>query len=415
MDVTPDRLYQERLRRVQEAVALRVPDRVPVTVSWGFFPARYCGITFQEFMYEPEKILQAAIKVHEEFAPDLAQNPFGLYYLGPMLEALDFKQLRWPGHNLPANTAYQFVEGEYMPAEEYDHFLSDPSDWIMRKYLPRICGALTAFGELPPMRYLSGQASFIGWWPLATEDGKRALEALAKASEAAAEIRAYSQRFDEEIAQRGFPSLLGGTVVAPFDLLGDFFRGTRGILLDMYRRPDKLLKALETITPWQIERATSTAKANQRPWVFIPLHKGANDFMSNEQFATFYWPGLRDLIYALVEEGLTPMVFVESDYSSRLEFMKEVPPGKVVYHFEKTDIFAAKKILGDRVCLRGNVPISLLCVGTPEEVREYCRKLIDEVGRGGGFILDASTHVEDARPENVKAMIEFAKEYGVYR
>ncbi|GAI27983.1 unnamed protein product, partial [marine sediment metagenome] len=98
----------------------------------------------------------------------------------------------------------------------------------------------------------------------------------------------------------------------------------------------------------------------------------------------------------------------------RLEIISDIPKGKAVYHFECTDIFKAKEILGDRVCIRGNVPLSLLCTGTPEEVKDYCKKLIDVVGKDGGFIMDAGATLDDAKPENVKAMCDFTKEYGVY-
>ncbi len=97
-----------------------------------------------------------------------------------------------------------------------------------------------------------------------------------------------------------------------------------------------------------------------------------------------------------------------------LEYIKDIPAGKAVYWFEATDMLKAKDILGDRICIRGNVPVSILVAGTPDDVRAYCKKLIDYVGRGGGFILDSSAVVNDARLENVRAMFEFAKEYGVY-
>ena len=99
---------------------------------------------------------------------------------------------------------------------------------------------------------------------------------------------------------------------------------------------------------------------------------------------------------------------------SRLEVIGDIPKGKAIYAFERTDMFKAKKILGDVVCLKGNVPLSMLATGTPEDVKSYCKKLIDIVGKGGGFIMDASTVIDDAKPENVKAMFEFTKEYGVY-
>jgi uroporphyrinogen-III decarboxylase len=100
--------------------------------------------------------------------------------------------------------------------------------------------------------------------------------------------------------------------------------------------------------------------------------------------------------------------------ASRLEFIGDIPKGKVIYGFERTDMFRAKEVLGDVVCLKGNVPLSMLVAGTPDDVREYCKKLIDIVGKGGGFIMDSSTVIDDAKPENVRAMFEITKEYGVY-
>jgi uroporphyrinogen-III decarboxylase len=85
-----------------------------------------------------------------------------------------------------------------------------------------------------------------------------------------------------------------------------------------------------------------------------------------------------------------------------------------VYYFERTDIFRAKDGLGDVVCIRGNVPLSILNSGTVDDIKAYCKKLIDKVGKGGGFIMDCSTEAADAKPENLKAMFDFTKTYGVY-
>jgi uroporphyrinogen-III decarboxylase len=213
----------------------------------------------------------------------------------------------------------------------------------------------------------------------------------------------------------GFPSQIGGVAYAPYDYIGDFLRGTRGIMLDMYRVPDKLLEAMEKLIPFILHGAIAPARKTGIPFIFMPLHKGLDGFMSLDQFKTFFWPSLKRVILNLIEEGFIPVVLWEGDCTSRLETIKDIPKGKAVYWFERTDIFKAKKILGDTVCIRGNVPATLLCVGRPEEVETYCKKLIDEVGKGGGFILDGAIGVPDeAKPENVRAMANTTKEYGVY-
>jgi uroporphyrinogen-III decarboxylase len=149
--------------------------------------------------------------------------------------------------------------------------------------------------------------------------------------------------------------------------------------------------------------------------VAIPLHRGSEGFMSIRQFETFYWPTLKGLILALIEKGQTPLVFFEGDYTSRLEYLLELPKGRVFSHFDTTDMFRAKEVLNGHMCLCGNVPCSLLQTGTPEDVKAYAKKLIDVCGKGGGFIMSTRSPVDDVEPEPLKALIDFTIEYGVYR
>ena len=241
-----------------------------------------------------------------------------------------------------------------------------------------------------------------------------ALDTLKKAGEKSAQIAQYARLFSEKSREAGFPMASGGFSQAPFDTLGDYFRGMKGSMIDMYRRPDKVLKACDKMLPIMLEMALAATKVSGNPRVFIPIHKGLDGFMSVEQFKKFFWPTLRELMVALINEGLVPCPLWEGNCTSRLEIIKDIPAGKAVYAFEGTDMFKAKEVLGDVVCIEGNVPGSLLLAGTPEDVKAYCKKLIDVVGAGGGFIMNSATSLEDAKPENVKAMFEVTREYGVY-
>jgi len=49
---------------------------------------------------------------------------------------------------------------------------------------------------------------------------------------------------------------------------------------------------------------------------------------------------------------------------------------------------------------------------TPEDVRTYCKKLIDVCAVDGGYIMDASSPLAEAKPENIQAMYDFTREYG---
>jgi len=416
MTETAAELYQQREKRVLDAIALRVPDRVPLLVFFAFFPARYCGLTIQELMYDPEKLFAAQWKTMIDFAPDMDNNPFGLRLLGPILETLDFKPLKWPGHGVTANRTYQYIEGEYMKAEEYDHFLLDPTDFMIRRFWPRIMGGLSGFQQLPPLHniisyYLGISMGFRGF---AQPEVKAALETLVKAGEKSQEIADYAMRFGKEAREAGFPMQFGAVSQAPFDTLSDFFRGMKGTMLDLYRRPEKVVQACEKLLPFMIEMAVNGTRATGNPRVFIPIHWGLDNFMSKEQFDRFFWPTLRGLMHTLIKEGLNPCPLWEGNCTTRLETIKDIPAGKACYAFEATDMVKAKEILGETVCIRGNVPLSIMATGTPDQVRAYCKKLIDTVAKGGGYIMDTSTGLDDAKIENVRALFDFTREYGVY-
>jgi hypothetical protein len=409
-------LYRQREKRVNDAIALRVPDRVPILLLFGFFPAKYSGMTVKEVMYDPDKMMSAQLKTLLEFQPDMDQAPFANRFLGPVLEALDFRQLKWPGHGMVADHTYQFVEGEYMAEDEYDHFLLDPSDFMVRKYWPRVCGKLKGFEKLAPLHgVISYYMGFnLNIAPFGLTDVAEAFAAMQKAGAEAMRIAAYSRRYTEMAREEGFPMQTGAFTQAPFDTLGDFFRGTKGIMLDMYRRPDMLIKACEKLLPVMVETALNAARASGNPRVFIPIHKGLDGFMSLDQFKKFFWPTLRELMVTLIHEGCNPCPLWEGNCTSRLAVIKDIPAGKTCYAFEATDMVKAKEILRDTVCIRGNVPLSILVTGTPDDVKAYCKELIGTAGKGGGYIMDSATGLDDAKPENVRALFEATREYGVY-
>ena len=187
-------------------------------------------------------------------------------------------------------------------------------------------------------------------------------------------------------------------------------------MVDMYGEPDRLLTMLDRIFPAQLrDGIAKTKKTGGISAIYIPLHFGADGFMSAKQFETFYWPGLKKLILGLIDAGLTPCPFLEGDFLSRLPYFTDLPKGKVVLYFDATDLVKAKEIVGGTACIAGNMPLSLLQSGTPDQIRDYSKRLIDMVGKGGGFIMTSRGGMDDANPELVKVWAEFTKEYGVYR
>ena len=366
---------------------------------------------------DPEKAIAAWRKTILDFEPDATYSVnFTIYAMDQVLSELDFKALKWPGRGVAETHSFQFVEDEYMRAEEYETFFSNPGEYLLKTVLPRLAGNLRGLAKLPPLETI-----VLGYvWPLVLPAfaNPEVVEALETLLDAAKKQLAWVKRFSvfaRELKELGFPSIKEQTVLAPYDMIADNLRGTRGAMTDLYRRPDKLKRAAEQITPFICAAGVNGAKSKGNPRVFIPLHKGTDNFMSPKHFQEFYWPTLQKVILTLCEADCTPYLLIEGRYDSRLEIIRDVPKGKCIYHFESTDIFEAKKKLGDTVCIMGNLPNSILATATPEDVKEYCRKLIDVCGDGGGFIMSSSALIDHARVENVRAMMEFTREYGKYR
>ena len=178
----------------------------------------------------------------------------------------------------------------------------------------------------------------------------------------------------------------------------------RGTMLDMYRCPDKLLRACEMMCRIQLERIAQLPQATEFMPAFMPLHRGAHGFMSLKQFEIFYWPYLLTVINASTDKGYTPDVFFEGDYNSRLEYLAQLPKGKAIARFDQIDMARAKEILGKTVCIAGNMPVSILQVGTEDDVKKKCKELIDAAGKDGGYILAPASALDEVNPENMKTM-----------
>ena len=409
---SPEELYAERVERVLDVAALRAPDRVPVFGPYQLYPYTFAGVTFKDAMNDYALAREACHKFQDYFQPDLDFGPI-IAYPAPAMEMLDIKWLKWAGHGLDDHIMYQYVETENMTADEYDEFIYDPSHFLMSKWLPRSFPPLAGLAGWPAVRsfmWFGWTGGFVG---LAAPEVQEALRNAAAAGEELGRWFASIGQYAAEMTAKGTPQLYAAFNWPPFDIIGDTLRGTRQILADIRRHPSKLHDALEVATKIFIEYGSGAAGA-ELPLCWIWMHKGTRDFMSDAQFAEFYWPYLRKGMLALVDKGIIPVLYCEADVESRLQHFADVPPGKVIYHVSTTDMVKAKAVLGGIAAIAGNVPNIMLLSGTPDDVREYCKKLIDDVGKDGGFIMDSAVMLDEAKPENLKAMIDFTKEYGVY-
>ncbi len=408
--------YKARVTRLTDAITLeRTPDRVPVYAFVGFHPASWAGLSPYEAMNDYDRAAQAWLDYNLDLQADAQIPPIFNAVPARAFELLDYRSYIWPGHGLEKHQGYQYVEAEFMKEDEYDALIDDPTDFLLRTYLPRVAGAYEGFAKFPaPIDLVE--------LPFAPSNmlGYAAPELLASFEKLAAigkETAAWGEKMFPVIGRlmaAGLPLYDGAATKAPFDLLGDTLRGTREMIFDMFRQPEKVLEACDRLVPLCVKWVTARATSGSVPLVFIPLHKGADGFMSDEQFRTFYWPSLRRLIDGLVAEGFIPRLFAEGKYESRLEAIRDVPKASVVWHFDQTDMAKAKEALAGIACIAGNVSPSLYYTATPQEVTAYCRGLIEKVAPGGGFILDVGVVADDAKHENLRAMVQAAKDFGAY-
>jgi hypothetical protein len=413
-DADAEKAYKTRVQRLIDVYNVREPDRVPVSLPIGDLPLKMAGVTNYDAMYDVDKALQAYDEFNSKYGKELESTTGFFYFLGQILDILDYKLYAWPGHGIAKDgTSWQFIEGEYMRDDEYDDLIRDPSDFWIRTYMPRIFGTLEPLKMFQPFTNITENVHVMQFMPLAMPQVQAMLQ----------KMLVLGKEFQKQIQfmakhGRGGMSLAfmsGGFAKAPFDTLADTLRGTRAIMKDLFRRPDKVLKALDVLADVQISSILKLPNIDKLTMVMYPLHKGADGWMSQKAFDTFYWPSMKKVMDAFIKEGLIQSLFAEGGYNTRLEYVGDFPKGSVTWWFDRTDIFKAKKILGKNFCLQGNVPASMIVTGSPQEVKEYCRKLIQEVGKGGGFVLAAGSIPEKPKLENLQAMMAAIREYGWYK
>ncbi len=410
-------LYRQRAQRFVDIVQLRQPDRVPCLLMSSGIVSRFAGISFADTYYDQEKTAAATLKFMEDFRPEYTL--FSSAAIGKAYDLLGYHAYKWPGSSLPDNVPFQYVEDEYMPAADYDALINNPEGYMLRTYLPRVCSNLQGLRMIPGL-FSTVEMVGVGMWlgGLTTTPLMDALARIAQAIDHIAKRWAFSMQTTAKVVGRyGCPSLLGGVAKAPFDLIADTLRGTVGALTDMYRRPDKVLAAVEALVPVAIHAGVGTAQAGPPPFVFMPLHKGASAFMSFKHFQRFYWPTFKRQLEGIIAAGMVPFCFVEGSYDeARLELIagSGLPAGRTVWLFDRSDMHIVKRTFSGFACFGGNVPNSLFLAGTVAQMEKYCKQLIDDMAPGGGFFISPGATIDEANPDIVRAFAACAEKYGVY-
>ncbi|MEM2740319.1 MAG: uroporphyrinogen decarboxylase family protein [Candidatus Bathyarchaeia archaeon] len=416
-------LLEERRERLERILTMGRPDRVAILPLFHYFPARYANFTYAEYSADYQKFYETLLKVFQDFDfdvmgfaipgagmalplnfifvkkyPDLATSIFNI--AATFHNILKDRYTRWPGIELPPNNPAQFIGGKFMEAEEYDELAENPLDFIAKKIIPRAYDSLREFPSV---------------------------EAYGALIRFGVELNKFTSIFISLIGRLrglGYPSYPLGFGYAPLDFIADHLRHITYTLTDLYRCPDKVRRALDSLTPLIVEWSKLTVSLPSEvlaafdikiPIAFIPLH--LNEMVPPRFFREFYWEPLKTVIVDLVNAGSVPWVFYEGDFTPFLDYILELPKGKTIAYFERADLRRARDVLGDHVILMGGLPPALLILGTPEKVYEETCRLLNDVKEPGGFIFagsGVSGIPDETKPENLRAAIEAVKKCGIY-
>lgn len=398
MASTIEQRYQERLRRYTTAMRNEKPDKIPIRPFVAEFAAKYAGYNCQQVTHDFELALAAARKCASDFDWDATVGNMVYVWTG-LTEAIGLNYYSAPGIGIPPEIGFQYLEPPenraHMRADEYDDLIADPTGFLFNVWLPRVSKDVVPIGKPSTYRnnlsFLKGGMAMLHYFMA---------------------LGAQNERLRIE---SGTAAAIGGILKAPLDILGDKLRGYYGLTSDLIERPDKVLEACRALMPHLMHVALTSADPERKSPITIWMHRGCVPFITPLQFEHVYWPTLRPIIETLWATGYQVLFYAEGSWDAHLESFTELPDHSIIYHVDRGDIFKAHKVLGHKFCLSGGIPNTILGRGTPDEVRDYCKKVIDGVAADGGYIMDASAIIQnDALVENVAAMTEFTREYGVY-
>jgi len=363
--LTPSSVMERRLNRILKAISLETPDRVPVILEYAGFAASATQTPMSEFISSRAAATQTMIHAYELVGGGDAINygSFAPYDLCNLFGA----KVKVPGFDLPDNDIWQVAEAELMTAGDYDRILEMGWPGFFREFL-----------------------------------SKRILD---DADEKLLYPNSGPVDVVEEWSRIEVPVLSGGTITSPFELLCGA-RSLETFFMDLMEMPEKVGQVLEEIAPHLTDIPCRQARRGGFPAIWVGGWRAAPFLISPDMWHRFVWPFFKQLVLEVVDTGLIAILHLDSNWDRQLMHFKELPHGKIVLALDgETDIFRAKRVLGEHLCIMGDVPPALLAFGSSAEVTDYCRKLVRELGPKG-FILQSGCDIPaNAKVENVQAMV----------
>lgn len=414
-----EEIYKEKLERLETAAKGKEPDRVPIGIATTYFPAKYAGVSYHDMFYDNNKYIEVGTKFARDFNWDglsllrsFESVPLGLALAGydadlaigvavssalaggASHDILADVYSSMPGKELKENVESQFVmDKPVMNDDEYDDLIERPFEFLMETVIPR------AYRNLENL------------------NSPTAVGSLLKMGQELNKFPGFLGEFVGKMKKEAWLPWYYALAPNPLDFIGAFFRDFDTLSLDLYRMPEKVKAACETLAPVLAAVGKMTGKISRDVTgsrrVFCPIWY--NTYLSPEKYREFHFPYIKMIVNELVEADFTPLMCFQGRYDHLLDTLLELPKGKVILWFDKTDLSKVKDVVGGDYCIAGGVLSSLLIRGTPEQVKKHMEETIKKYKPGGGYIVSTEFNgMGDAKIENVKAMTEAVMKYGQY-
>jgi len=361
-----------RMERVRQAIALAPVDKIPTVIEASGWSARVTGMTLGDYCRDPMNATRAGIEAFEAVGNADALN-YATY--DPVVLSLAWMtRIKVPGRELAEDEPWQVEEAGLMTVEDYDAILKVGWPAFSVTFLnERVDGAYD-----------------------------RALGYLERIPELV-----------EAARTAGVPFLNNGGVTTPFELLCGG-RSLTQFVFDLYRMPDKVQAVMDAMMPGLNDAAILMNTSLGVPGMWVGGWRSASKMLAQPLWDRFVFPYLLQTVDQVAASGLIPILHLDSDWTRDLARFREFPAKTCILSLDgMTDIHRAKEVLGDHLCIMGDVPPALLSSGTPDEVYEYSSRLATEIGPTG-FIMHSGCDIPlDAPLENVKAMANAAADAAV--
>lgn len=382
-----EKLFEERKNRIVTTMLHKEPDFVPVIHNAETWNLSYSGVKAADVENDMEKEFEAFGKPLEDIYCD------AVFMSCLSRELKMFNSLGGSAYFYSSDgVTIQHKEYVFMRDDEYPKFNNDPMKFTLEDIYPR------KYPEL----------------------NKPYPENLQTLRVSLGSFGRYIQRNIQSVQfhkeQYGMPALVAGVGQAPFDVIMDFYRGFKGIMGDIRRRPQAVKEACEALEPLMMANIMQGRPSLEPyPFVFFPLH--APTFLNVKQFETLYWPTFRNILYKVNEAGGKALIFLEGDWTHLYDFVNDFPKDFAIAAIEKDDIFKTKEKIGNTVTLSGGIDLSMLRNSSKQECLDHAKAVVDKCAPGGGFIFGTDKSLlapGDVNIENYIAVNEFIHNYGKY-